>query len=199
MRRDSFLVPRCSFLAAIALAALLSVSGCGSSGGGDYGGAHPDYKRALAGAPRPLARVYDQANRVLPGGTGAFEAGLRSLRGHPVLVNKWASWCQPCRQEFPLLQKAAARYGKRVAFLGVDSEDSDAGARTFLGEYPLPYPSYSDPDQKIAELLHATLGFPATAYFDSSGRLAFVKQGQYSDLAELETDIRRHALGPGNS
>jgi cytochrome c biogenesis protein CcmG/thiol:disulfide interchange protein DsbE len=178
----------------VVVAMLFSVVGCGSSGGGDYGGAHPDYNRALAGAPKPLARVYDQGNQVLAGGTGAFEARLRSLRGHPVLVNKWASWCQPCRQEFPLLQKAAARYGKRVAFLGVDSEDSDAGARTFLGEYPVPYPSYSDPDQKIAELLHATLGFPATAYFDPSGKLAFVKQGQYPDLAALEADIRRHAL-----
>jgi cytochrome c biogenesis protein CcmG/thiol:disulfide interchange protein DsbE len=178
----------------VIVAVLFSVVGCGSSGGGDYGGAHPDYNRALAAAPKPLARVYDQGNQVLAGGTRAFEARLRSLRGHPVLVNKWASWCQPCRQEFPLLQKAAARYGKRVAFLGVDSEDSDAGARTFLGEYPVPYPSYSDPDQKIAALLHATLGFPASAYFDRSGKLAFVKQGQYSDLAALEADIRRHAL-----
>jgi cytochrome c biogenesis protein CcmG/thiol:disulfide interchange protein DsbE len=183
----------------VAVFLLFSVIGCGSSGGGDYGGAHPDYNHALAGAPQPLAGLYRQANRVLPGGTGAFQARLRALRGHPVVVNKWASWCQPCRQEFPLLQKAAARYGKKVAFLGVDSEDSDAGARTFLREYPLPYPSYSDPSQDIAQLLQATLGFPATAYFDRSGKLVFVKQGQYSDLAELEADIRRHAIRPGAS
>src|SRR5258705_10953492 len=92
-RRGSFLVPRSSFLGVMTVAALVSVTGCGSSGGGDYGGAHPDYNRALAGAPKPLARVYDKGNQVLAGGTGAFEARLRSLRGHPVLVNKWASWC----------------------------------------------------------------------------------------------------------
>jgi cytochrome c biogenesis protein CcmG/thiol:disulfide interchange protein DsbE len=111
------------------------------------------------------------------------------------VVNKWASWCQPCRQEFALLQRAAARYGTRVAFLGVDSEDSDAAASTFLREYPVPYPSYSDPNQEIAQLLHATLGFPSTAYYDRSGKLVFVKQGRYAKLGELEADIERHALG----
>ena len=53
----------------------------------------------------------------------------------------------------------------RVAFVGVDANDSSAAARTFLKEFPLPYPSYSDPNQDISRMLGATAGFPATAFY----------------------------------
>ena len=117
------------------------------SGSGDepQGGQAPDYQRALAGAPPALASLYRQANRLLPGGLDAFDARLTGLRGHPVVVNKWASWCGPCREEFPWFQDLSARLGKRVAFLGVDSNDSSAAARTFLGEFPVPYPELQRP------------------------------------------------------
>ena len=135
-------------------AAALSPAGCGSStSGGDYGGKHPDYARALAGSPAPLAALHAQADRLLPGGTAAYEQRIAALEGYPVVVNVWASWCGPCRFEFPILQKLSARYGKRVAFLGVDSQDSSDAASTFLREAPVPYPSYTDPDKKIAESL----------------------------------------------
>jgi cytochrome c biogenesis protein CcmG, thiol:disulfide interchange protein DsbE len=180
--------------AAMAAVALMAMSGCGS--GGDTGtGRPPDYRSALAGAPRPLARLYGKGDQLLRGGPGAFRAELDALRGNPVVVNKWASWCEPCRREFPLLQRASARFGSRVAFLGVDANDSSAAARTFLREFPLPYPSYTDPDQDISRMLGATAGFPATAFYDSSGHRVFVKQGQYASQADLAADIRRHALG----
>src|SRR5262249_11623599 len=130
-------------LAALALAAVLG-GGCGSSEGGDYGGSHPNYAKALAGSPPPLAPPPKQANGLLPGGTDASEARLAGLRGYPVVVNVWASWCGPCREEFPVLQKLSARYGKKVAFLGVNSQDSEDAAATFLREAPLSYPSYTD-------------------------------------------------------
>jgi len=174
---------------------LLAVTGCGGNGGGDYGSPPPDYARVLAGAPRPLASLYAQANRLLPGGADAFAKRLRSLRGHPVVVNQWASWCEPCRAEFPLFQRATAKLGRRVAFVGVDSQDSDDAARTFLREYPLAYPSFTDPDKQIAKLLEATLGLPDTAFYDAGGRLVYTKQGQYSNQAELYADIHRYALG----
>ena len=178
---------------ATALAAL-ALAACGGGTGGDGDGAKaPDYERALAGAPKPLAALYDQADRLLPGEEEAFENRLAELRGYPVVVNKWASWCGPCREEFPFLQRLSARLGKRTAFLGVDSDDSSAAARTFLDEYPVPYPSYSDPDEKIAELIKATVGFPATSFYDRSGKLVFVKQGQYPTQADLAADIRRYA------
>jgi cytochrome c biogenesis protein CcmG, thiol:disulfide interchange protein DsbE len=177
----------------------LLASGCGTSQGGNYGGKHPDYARALAGSPAPLAALHRQADRLLPGGREAYEARLRRLRGYPAVVNVWASWCGPCRFEFPLFQHAAAALGGRIAFLGIDSEDEDASARTFLGEDPVPYPSYTDPDKSLAESLGA-LGFPDTAFYDRGGRLVHLKQGQFHNEAELRAEIERYALrGEGES
>ena len=95
----------------------------------------------------------------------------------------------------PLFQRAAAAYGKRVAFLGIDSQDSDDAARTFLAEAPIPYPSYTDPDEGIAESAGAGLGLPDTAFYDRRGELVHLKQGPYHDAAELRADVERYALG----
>jgi cytochrome c biogenesis protein CcmG/thiol:disulfide interchange protein DsbE len=174
-------------LVTLALAILLG-SGCGGSEG-NLDGSHPDYAKALAGSPPPLAALYKQGNQLLPGGADAYEKRLADLRGYPVVVNLWASWCVPCRQEFPTLQKLSARYGKRVAFLGVNSEDSDDTAATFLEEVPVPYPSYSDPDKDIYDSVGG-YGFPNTAFYDRSGELVFLHKGQYRDESELEADMR---------
>ena len=174
------------------LAALL-YSGCGAAGDDEAGGSHPDYAKALAGAPAPLGDLYEQANELLPGGVEAYEKRISQLRGYPIVVNVWASWCVPCRQEFPVLQKRSARYGKKVAFLGLNSEDSDDAAATFLREEPVPYPSYSDPDKEVFESLGA-FGFPDTAFYDRSGELVYLKQGPYREDSELEADVRRYAL-----
>jgi cytochrome c biogenesis protein CcmG/thiol:disulfide interchange protein DsbE len=183
-------------LLAAALAALVW-AGCGSSGEGqDYGGSHPDYKRALAGAPAPLAKLHGEADKLLDGGTEAFEARLAALKGYPVVANVWASWCGPCRFEFPDLQKLSARYGKQVAFIGVNSQDSESGAKTFLEEAPLSYPSYNDPDKKIASSIGA-LGFPDTAFYNAKGELAYIKQGAYAHSSEMEADLKRYALESG--
>jgi cytochrome c biogenesis protein CcmG, thiol:disulfide interchange protein DsbE len=183
-------------LLALALSALLA-AGCGSSMGGETGGGHPDYERALAGAPAPLAALHEQANELLPGGTEAYEKRVASLRGYPVVVNVWASWCGPCRFEFPVLQKLSARYGKRVAFLGIDSQDDADAAETFLREEPVPYPSYSDADEEIADSIGASLGLPDTAFYDRDGELVYLKQGPYAEGSELEDDVRRYSLQGG--
>jgi cytochrome c biogenesis protein CcmG/thiol:disulfide interchange protein DsbE len=179
----------------LALAVLLG-SGCGDSEDGAGGGSHPDYAKALAGSPPPLAALHKQANDLLPGGTDAYEERIAELRGYPVVVNVWASWCGPCRFEFPVLQKLSARYGKKVAFLGVNSEDSDDAAATFLREEPVPYPSYTDPDKDIFDSLDA-VGLPDTAFYDESGELVYLKQGPYAENSELEADVRRYALKSG--
>jgi cytochrome c biogenesis protein CcmG/thiol:disulfide interchange protein DsbE len=171
--------------------------GCGGSEGGDYGGPPPDYAKALAGSPAPLAALHKQANKLLGGGTGAYEKRIAVLRGYPVVANVWASWCLPCRQEFPVLQQLSARYGKQVAFLGVNSEDSDDAATTFLGEEPVPYPSYTDPDKAILDSLGGYGGLPDTAFYDSAGELIHLKQGPYRDDVEFEADVRRYALQGG--
>lgn len=179
-------------LGALALVALLA-SGCGSSASESGNGSHPNYTKDLAGSPPPLAALYKQGNQLLDGGQEAFEKRLAALRGYPVVVNVWASWCVPCRQEFPVLQKLSARYGKRIAFLGLNSEDSDDAAATFLREDPVPYPSYTDPHKEVAASI-GVVGFPDTAFYDKSGELVSLKQGPYRDDAELEADVRRYAL-----
>jgi cytochrome c biogenesis protein CcmG/thiol:disulfide interchange protein DsbE len=183
---------------ALATVVALSAAGCGSGAGGDYGGQHPDYAKALAGSPAPLAALHEQANQLLPGGLSAYERRIDSLKGYPVVVNVWASWCGPCRFEFPTLQELSAAYGKRVAFLGVDKQDSDDAAKTFLEEAPVPYPSYTDPDQDIGNQIGASLGLPDTAYYDRQGKLVYLKQGPYTDHADLRADVERYALGVNN-
>jgi thiol-disulfide isomerase/thioredoxin len=187
---------RRSLRAALATLSLLAltVGGCGSSSGQDYGGQHPDYATALAGSPAPLAALHKQADQLLDGGVDAYEARIAALKGYPIVTNVWASWCGPCRYEFPTLQKLSASYGKRVAFVGVNSKDSDDAAATFLEEAPLSYPSYTDRDGKIAASLGTVGGLPDTAFYNRAGDLCFLKQGQYAHQSELEADVRRHAL-----
>jgi cytochrome c biogenesis protein CcmG, thiol:disulfide interchange protein DsbE len=157
----------------------------------------PDYDEKLAGSPAPLAALHDQANELLPGGQKAFEARLAELEGFPVVANVWASWCGPCREEFPHFQQVSADLGTEVAFMGIDSQDSSSAAATFLESNPVPYPSFSDPDEEITRSVGAGQGLPATAFFDASGERTHTKIGPYRDEEELEADVRRYALGTG--
>jgi cytochrome c biogenesis protein CcmG, thiol:disulfide interchange protein DsbE len=181
--------------AALLAAIVLALPACGSGPGGSHGSA-PDYKKALAGAPKPLAELYDQADQLLPGGADAFQQRLAALRGHPVVVNKWASWCGPCRFEFPWFQSLASKRGGQIAFLGVNSNDSDGPAKQFLSELPLPYPSYSDPDLKIAQDLGGPpQAFPTTTFYDRSGKQVFSHPGVYANEQDLTADVNRYAAG----
>jgi len=173
------------------LGALVALSACGSSD--ESAASAPNYDAALRNAPPALASLYDEGNELLDGGVPAFEARLDDLRGHPVVVNKWASWCGPCRAEFPWFQSLSAEHGDEVAFVGVNSNDGSDTAADFLADFPLPYPSYVDPKLEIAATFDAPTEFPATAFYDSNGELEFVRRGAYGDEAELEADIERYA------
>ena len=148
--------------------------------------------RALEGAPAPIAALHRQANDLLEGGPKTFRARLRELRGHPVVVNKWASWCGPCRTEFPIFQSEAVREGKRVAFVGVNAGDSLDPARRYLRATPLPFPSYLDPDEKIAREIRAPANYPITVFVDAAGKTAFIHQGGYTSRQALSADIDRY-------
>jgi cytochrome c biogenesis protein CcmG/thiol:disulfide interchange protein DsbE len=183
-------------LGTVALVAVV-VIGLAQAGGGeeppppepfDLGQA----KRQLAGAPAPLAALHEQSNALLDGGLEAFERRLDQLEGHPAVINKWASWCRPCRAEFPIFQQVATERGKEVAFLGLNAEDKRPAAEGFLRERPLPYPSYEDPDEEIAKELEAAKYFPMTVFVDARGETAFIKAGEYASRAELEGDIDRY-------
>jgi cytochrome c biogenesis protein CcmG/thiol:disulfide interchange protein DsbE len=147
----------------------------------------------LRDAPAALARTYRHGDRLLSGDAAAYSARLRTLRGYPVVVNDWASWCAPCREEVPLFARAAERFGRRVAFLGVDVKDDPAAARTFLRSRPLPYPSFADPDERITAAQQPATGYPRTAFYNRRGRLTYLKLGPYTSVASLAGDIRRYS------
>ena len=178
---------------AIILATLVLVAGCGDAESKSQAPGRAAQARALKGAPPPLAALHRQANELLGGGADAFRERLAELKGYPVVVNKWASWCPPCRSEFPYFQRQAIKRGKQVAFLGVNSNDNADDARDFLADFPVPYPSYEDPDLAVASVFKGQLAFPTTAFYDSDGEFAYLKQGGYADEAALEEDIERYA------
>ena len=173
------------------LAVIVVVAGCGSSSG-DSTVPAPNYKQALKGAPAPLAKLYSEGNELLPGGKDAFEKRVGEL-GYPVVANVWASWCGPCRFEFPLFQEMSAKYGKRVAFVGVDAEDEKDEAERWLKENPVPYPTYFETGTAFPASLKLT-GRPDTIFYNAKGEVVEKHIGQYANAKALEEDIRNYAL-----
>lgn len=149
----------------------------------------------LTDADPQLRKIAAEGNMLLPGGKPVFDARLRGLRGLPVVVNKWASWCGPCRAEFPEFQTVAQKLGNRVAFLGVNVNDAESDANAFLSKFPVPYPSYKDPDTEISTLLPPAKYAPVTNIYDVDGKLVHSEPGPYDSAAALEADIERYA-GP---
>lgn len=99
-----------------------------------------------------------------------YEQLAIQLRGTPMVVNIWASWCGPCRSEAPLLAAAAKTYGDRVQFLGIDILDSRDSARGFMTEFDWTYPSLFDATGAIRDGL-GYIGQPATLFYDAKGSL----------------------------
>jgi cytochrome c biogenesis protein CcmG/thiol:disulfide interchange protein DsbE len=153
-------------------------------------------RKSLSAAPPPLAALHDQSNELLTGGPDAFRRRLAALEGHPVVINKWASWCGPCRAESPALQSEGVRHGRRIAFLGVDWRDSTESAREFLSRHGMPFPSYEDRDGKIADLLELPQNTPVTLFLDARGERAYLRQGGYRSAADLAADIERYLPAP---
>jgi thiol-disulfide isomerase/thioredoxin len=138
--------------------------------------------------------LHRQAGELL-GSDAALMARLRRLEGYPVVLNVWASWCGPCRSEFALFGAASRRYGRRVAFLGADSNDSAPDARSFLARHPVSYPSYQAPSGGLSALLPQGLaGLPTTVFISPAGHVVYVHSGQYAAQRTLDADIEQYAL-----
>ena len=104
-----------------------------------------------------------------------FQQVLAELE-RPAVVNVWASWCLPCRAEAPLLREAHAEFREEIAFIGIDYNDSQLGARLFLDEFDLPFAHYFDHDGvTIAE--YGGIGVPRTYFFAAGGELVKVHNG----------------------
>jgi cytochrome c biogenesis protein CcmG/thiol:disulfide interchange protein DsbE len=108
---------------------------------------------------------------------------LSQLRGKPVLLNFWATWCAPCQDEMPLLQRAVDRYGGAgLNVLAVDYQQTDAsGMQTFLRKVGAHFPALYDPSGQIAAEYGVTVGLPVSIFIDRSGTVEFIQVGQMSD------------------
>ena len=185
------LSPRGKVVALLAVASI-GIAGCGEGGQSAVQPTFSQLKSQLTGAPANLAALHGQMGKVMPTGKDGFERALQSVRGTPAVVNVWAPWCGPCRYEFPVFGEASMKLGKRVAFLGIASRDVPAASQRFLDSHPVGYPSWADSDGSLGRSLGIAAGMPATVIYDRGGRRAFIHQGPYASLADLERDINRY-------
>ncbi|MGN6254774.1 MAG: TlpA family protein disulfide reductase [Solirubrobacterales bacterium] len=152
--------------------------------GGAMGEAH---RVSLHPEREPKPRAGKVAPSPLLAG-GDLGARLRALRGRLVVLNAWASWCPPCREELPLFANASARFGRGAAFLGADVEDDAGSARQLLAEIPLGYPSYATSLAALGSLAPAA-GTPFTVFIDRKGEVVGRHIGAYRSQGELDADI----------
>lgn len=119
---------------------------------------------------------------------------LSELRGRPTVLNFWASWCLPCRDEAPILAAGARRHDGEVHFVGVDVQDLRADALAFLREFEVPYVSVRDEANRTYRAYGLT-GVPETFYVDARGRIVAHSPGPVS-AESLERDIAAAVEGP---
>ena len=178
MKRFFSPVPVVAIAGVLAIVALLAY-GLGSS--------QPD---------RGLDAALASGQRVAPPGftlprlNGDGESSLREFRGDVVVLNYWASWCEPCRRESPLLE----RWHRRIrpdggTVLGVAVNDVTSDAQTFVREYGLSYPMLRDDDGRTQGEF-GVVAYPETIVIDRSGRIAALRRGPVDD------DFLRSAVLP---
>jgi|GEM_PF-371583 len=128
------------------------------------------------------------------------QLGLEALRGRPVVINFWSSWCAPCAEEAPALEKSYQKWGQKVAFVGVVFEDSEANARNFLRRHPASYPQLFSPVSTMA-IDYAVTGVPETYFLDEQGKIigryaSPIPTPEYFDFLLL--DFRMQSLANQN-
>jgi len=146
-----------------------------------------DSSFAASGPPLPLP----EAGELTEMSADQFEGVLVGLRGTPVIVNVWASWCGPCRTETPLLQRTWRDHADEVVILGVASKDVPTNSMEFMDEFGVTYPNIFDSSGTIRQRL-GLRGFPTTYVFAADGTLQTTIIGGLTEqrLAAVLADLR---------
>jgi cytochrome c biogenesis protein CcmG/thiol:disulfide interchange protein DsbE len=129
----------------------------------------------------PFTNAPDFSLGLFDGSTFTLSSALQT--GKPAVVNFWASWCGPCADEAPVLQNAAQRHGDRITFVGVDVEDIDSDAQSFMQKYGITYPNGSGNAGPIS-IKYGMRGVPETYFIAPDGRL--VRKWNTLTAADLE-------------
>ena len=123
---------------------------------------------------------------------GGRPVRLSELTGTPTVINLWASWCEPCRKELPLLAKADREYGERVRFIGIDVADTaPESALRLAQESGVTYPQLVDRGGRTRAPLRY-MGLPQTVFVDEQGRMVFTERTPFRSYADVTAAIRRH-------
>ena len=141
----------------------------------------PQPPSPLLGQPAPDVRLTALDGSVVE---------LAGLRGRPVIINFWASWCPPCREEAPLLRRVQEEYRDRgLVVLGVVFEDSAENARTFMRQYDQRYPGLLDPDGRTA-VDYGVFGIPETYFVGRDGIVTYKQSGAISwEILSREAEV----------
>jgi cytochrome c biogenesis protein CcmG/thiol:disulfide interchange protein DsbE len=149
--------------------------------------AAPAFSLELLTAGTPPARAITRAAQ-------DGEVGIDELRGTPVVLNFWASWCDPCAEEAPVLERGWQRWKRRgVLFLGLDMQDLREDARSFLSQLRVTYPSVREPGKKTSKRYGAT-GIPETYFISPRGQVVGHCVGAASE-EQLESGVRAALSG----
>jgi thiol-disulfide isomerase/thioredoxin len=141
--------------------------------------------------PAPSARALPDIQLPRLGQDG--EVRLSEISGTPTVINAWASWCAPCREELPFLGRAAREYAGRVDFLGVNVGDPDTKAALAMAETTgATFPHVVDLDSKTRVPLAYTGGLPTTVFVDAQGTIVGEERTWFRSYADVTAAVRRH-------
>ena len=166
-----------------------SVAAGPTPAGGDLGQLDTQLKPCPAQPDRPAAASDLPATVLDCFGGGTVDLGRAP--GVPTVVNLWASWCGPCREELPLVQQLADASGDRVRVLGVASLDGAHQAGSFAQDAAITFPSAFDGDGAVMSAIGVNT-LPHTLFLAADGSLAYVRVGPVSSLAEFTTLVAEH-------
>ena len=172
---------RRSLLRLAFLASCLPLGACAGAGGGGgqsaAGASHP-----LVGAPAPAFELREVG--------GGGEQSLAAHAGKVVVVDFWATWCEPCKQSFPAYQKLASKMNGDLVVVGISQDDDDKGIPAFVSETGAKFPIVWDDGKAVAKAYDPPT-MPTAFVIDKSGIIRFVHVGYHpGDEATLEEEAR---------